>query len=46
MLGKLICWWKGRARSKRISPKEQEGFAEFQCPRCKAKWTRTTKKAA
>jgi transposase-like protein len=41
--GKLICFFGGHKRGKRINPREQEGFAEYRCPRCAATWTRKVK---
>ena len=40
---KLTCWALGHKRGKRVNPKEQEGFAEYRCPRCSATWTRKCK---
>lgn len=46
MISKLICWWYGHRRGKRVpSPATLQGFASFQCPRCGETWTRKERKA-
>jgi hypothetical protein len=36
MIGRLICWWKGKhVRGKRIDALENGKVKRFQCPRCK-----------
>jgi hypothetical protein len=48
MIGKIICWWKGHKRGKRIKrvgigADGNTDTAVFQCPRCSATWTRKAK---
>lgn len=35
MIGKILCWWKGHQRGKRIESLENGQIKRFQCPRCK-----------
>lgn len=45
MIGKLICWWKGKhARGKSIAA--TQGHVIYQCPRCKATWQRAARRKA
>lgn len=51
MLNKLICWWTGHKRGKRVqfvtsTSTDDIGKIKFYCPRCGSTWTRRTKKAA
>lgn len=47
MIARLICWWKGHRRGKRLTGEvAQPGFGHFQCPRCGARWVRKEKLAA
>ena len=39
MRARLLCWWFGCKRGKRISPER------VACPRCKAAWLRAKKAA-
>lgn len=44
MIGRFICWLRGHKRGKRIN--YAQGMITFQCPRCKATWTRKGKAGA
>lgn len=51
MIARLICWYKGHRRGVRVHPSMtvnpvavNSPEATFQCPRCKAAWTRKVKK--
>lgn len=48
MLNKLICFFKGHKRGKRINAEivGSESYVCYQCPRCKAKWAKKGKHAA
>jgi predicted Zn-ribbon and HTH transcriptional regulator len=44
MLNKLICWLKGHKRGKNCGVLPDDPLLNyFQCPRCKATWTRKVK---
>ena len=44
MFTKLLCWWSGHRRGKRIAPLNHlGGYAWFRCPRCGEQWTRKVK---
>ena len=55
MIARLICWYKGHKRGKRILRMISGGTVEhngvpvkageslYECPRCKATWTRKVK---
>jgi hypothetical protein len=47
MIARLICWWAGHRRGKRvgITATGTRGgvYAEFRCPRCNATWSRKEK---
>ena len=48
MIAKIICWWKGHKRGRRIggaSGTDGRPFADFECPRCGSRWTRKERKA-
>ena len=35
MIGRLICWWKGKhLRGRRVRVEENGGVKFFACPRC------------
>jgi len=42
MIGKLICYFKGHKRGQRVNQEApfDNSVYRFQCPRCKAIWTR------
>lgn len=47
MIAKLICWWKGHRRGRRVPPlRVGTATTLFQCPRCHATWSRRTKAKA
>lgn len=49
MLNRIICYFKGHLRGKRVETVTHSDLsveATMQCPRCKATWTRTTKAKA
>lgn len=35
ILGRIVCWWKGHLRGKRIESLDNGATKRFQCPRCK-----------
>lgn len=47
MIARLKCWLWGHKRGKRVvytvGVPESDGQREYQCPRCKAIWTRKVK---
>ena len=46
MIGKLICFFKGHKRGRRIGTVTNPtgpDFIDYQCPRCLATWTRKVK---
>lgn len=45
MIGKLICWWKGHKRGKRVGEATDivNGKRNFYCSRCGQRWTRKVK---
>lgn len=49
MIARLICWWKGHKRGKRVvytvGGPESDGEREYECPRCGATWIRKIRKA-
>lgn len=53
MIARLICWWKGHKRGRRIETpshvREADAIVglrliDLECPRCKARWTRRERK--
>jgi len=51
MFGKLICWWSGHKRGKRVEVADWDHTADdlsskfvLQCPRCGAQWPIRSKK--
>jgi hypothetical protein len=44
MIGKLICWWTGKhrrgVRLKMVNSTSTIPLDHFECPRCKAMWSR------
>jgi uncharacterized C2H2 Zn-finger protein len=44
MIARLIGWINGHKRGKRVTHGQKDGeAATFQCPRCRATWTRKAK---
>lgn len=45
MISRLICWFKGHKRGKRVAfaGDTADMGKRFQCPRCKATWFRKVK---
>lgn len=49
MISKLICWFKGHKRGKRVGEATdivtgmRNGMHNFYCPRCNARWVRKVK---
>ena len=50
MIANLICKIRGHLRGKRLAPSPEETLPvrihRFECPRCKATWSRPARKAA
>lgn len=44
MFSKLVCWWYGHKRGKRLTETATTSsdmrIVQYECPRCKATWTR------
>lgn len=35
MISRIVCWWKGHKRGKRIDSLDNGATKRFQCPRCR-----------